>query len=45
MSVLRIILVLFRGIVADRAEPAAESLALRQQVPVLPRQSKRPRLR
>ena len=45
MSVLRIILVLIRNIVADRVELAAENLALRQQLAVLHRKSKRPRLR
>ncbi len=45
MSVVHIIVVLIRGIVADRAELAAENLALRQQLAVLERQSKRPRLR
>ena len=35
MSVVHIIVVLIRGIVADRAELAAENLALRQQLAVL----------
>ena len=45
MSVLRALLVLIRDIVADRAELAAENLALRQQLAVLEQGSKRPRLR
>jgi transposase InsO family protein len=45
MSVLRIVLVLIRGAVADRAELAAENLALRQQLAILEQRSKRPRLR
>ena len=35
MSVLQIIVVLIRGIVADRAELAVENLALRQQLAVM----------
>ena len=35
MSVLRIVLVLIRGAVADRAELATENLALRQQLAIL----------
>ena len=45
MSVLRIVLVLIRGAVADRVELAAENLALRQQLAILEQRSKRPRLR
>ena len=45
MSVLRVVLVLIRNIVADQAELAAENLALRQQLAVLIEQQKRPRLR
>ena len=45
MSVLTIVVVLIRGAVANRAELAAENLALRQQLAVLERKSKRPRLR
>lgn len=43
--VLQIIVVLIRGIVADRAELAAENLALRQQLAALKHKSKRPPLR
>ncbi len=35
MSAVRIVLALIRGIIADRAELAAENLALRQQLAVL----------
>ncbi len=45
MSAVRIVLVLIRGIIADRAELAAENLALRQQLAILEQCSKRPRLR
>ncbi len=45
MSVLQIVIVLIRGIVADRSELAAEDLALRQQLVILEQRSKRPRLR
>ena len=45
MSVLRVVLVLIRNIVADQAELAAENLALRKQLEVLIEQQKRPRLR
>ncbi len=45
MSVLQIVVVLIRGAVADRAELAAENLALRQQLAILEQRSKRPRLR
>ena len=45
MSVLHVLFVLIRSIVADRAELAAENLALRQQLAILEQRSKRPRLR
>ncbi len=45
MSLLRVLLVLIRHVVADRTELAAENLALRQQLAVLQQKSKRPRLR
>ena len=45
MGVIRIVLIVVRGVFRDRAELAAENLALRQQLAVLQRQSKRPRLR
>ena len=45
MNVFHVARVLIRYIVADRAELAAENLALRQQLAVLERQTKRPRLR
>ncbi len=45
MSAVRMVLVLIRGIIADRAELAAENLALRQQLAILEQCSKRPRLR
>ncbi len=45
MSAVRIVLALIRGIVADRAELAAENLALRQQLAVLSEKKRRPRLR
>ena len=44
-SVLHILRVLIRKIVSDRAELAAENLALLQQVAILEQRSKRPRLR
>ena len=44
MSVLRIVAALFRSIVADRAELAAENLALRHQLAILQQKSKTPRL-
>ena len=44
MSMFRVILVLIRTMVADRAELAAENLALRQQLAIPERRSKRPRL-
>ena len=45
MGVFRIFVALIRGIVAHRAYVAAEDFALRQQLAVLERQSKRPPLR
>ncbi len=45
MIVLHVLLVLIRYIVADRAELAAENLALRQQLAILELRSKRPRSR
>ncbi len=45
MSWPRIIVVVLRGLLQDRAALAAENLALRQQLAVLHLQSKRPRLR
>ena len=45
MSAVRIVLALIRGIIADRAELAAENLALRQQLAVLSEKKRRPRLR
>ena len=45
MSVLRVLVVLIRDIVADRAALAAENLALRQQLAILEHKSKRPRFR
>ena len=45
MWLLRMIVLLLRALLRDRAELAAENLALRQQFAVLGRQSKRPRLR
>ena len=45
MSWLRIMAVLVRAMFRNRRELAAENLALRQQLAVLHRQSKRPRLR
>ena len=45
MNVFHVARVLIRYIVADRAELAAENLSLRQQLAVLERQAKRPRLR
>ncbi len=45
MSWLRIIVVLVRGLLLDRAELATENLALRQQLAVLTEQKRRPRLR
>ncbi|MHC4064382.1 MAG: hypothetical protein ACYSUI_07765 [Planctomycetota bacterium] len=45
MSWLRTIALFLRALLRDRAELAAENLALREQLAVLERQSKRPRLR
>ena len=42
---LRTIALFLRTLLRDRAELAAENLAIRQQLAVLKRQSKRPRLR
>ncbi len=45
MNVFHLFGVLIRSIVADRAELAAENLALRQQLAILEQRSKQPRLR
>ena len=45
MSVLHILFVLIRNIVADRAELAAENLALHQQLAIPEQHSKQARLR
>lgn len=45
MGWIRILLLFIRGILRGRAELTAENLALRQQLAVLERRSKRPRLR
>ena len=45
MGLIRILVVFIRGILRNRAELAAEILALRQQLAVLVEQKKRPRLR
>ena len=45
MSVLRCIVLLVRAMFGNRAELAAENLALRQQLAVLQQKSKRPRIR
>ena len=45
MSILGIILIAFRAILRDPAQLALENLALRQQLAVLKRRVKRPRLR
>ncbi len=45
MGPVRILLLLIRGVLLDRAELAAENLALRQQLAALHQKSKRPRLR
>src|SRR6266699_3894180 len=45
VSILRIILLLFRALFRDRSRLALENLALRQQLAVLRHQSPRPRLR
>ncbi len=44
MSALRVLTVLFRQICQSRAELAAENMVLRQQITVLQRSVKRPRL-
>ncbi len=44
MGLIRIVLIVVRGGFRDRAELAAENLALRQQLAVLQQKSKRPRL-
>ena len=45
MSLLRMIILILRTLLPDRAELAAENLALRQQLAILEQHSKRPRLR
>lgn len=45
MSILRIILLLFRALFRDRSQLALENLALRQQLAILRRKAPRPRLR
>jgi hypothetical protein len=45
MAVLRGIMLFIRAFLGDRAELAAENLALRQQLAVLKERTKRPRLR
>jgi putative transposase len=45
MSVIQMLIAFVRSLVRDRAELAAENLALRQQLSVLEHKSKRPRLR
>jgi putative transposase len=45
VTVLKLLAVLLRGLLANRAALAAENLALRQQLGVLQRSCKRPRLR
>ena len=45
MSILRIILLLFRALFRDRSQLALENLALRQQLAILRRKVVRPRLR
>jgi hypothetical protein len=45
MSLLRMIVLFLRTLLRDRAELAAENLALRQQLAALSEQKKRPRLR
>ena len=45
MSVLRFVVLLIRAFFCGRAELAVENLALRQQLAILERCSKRPRLR
>ena len=45
MSILKAAFLFLRGIVSDKAELAAENLALRQQLSILQHSAKRPRLR
>ena len=45
MSILRIILLLFRVLFGDRSQLALENLALRQQLAILHHKAPRPRLR
>ncbi len=45
MGVIRILVQFLRGVLRDRTELAAENLALRQQLAILERTTKRPRLR
>jgi len=45
MSPLHIVLTLIRALLKDKAELAAENLALRQQLAVQQRSGKRPKLR
>jgi len=45
MGPIHVMLLLIRGVLRDRAELAAENLALRQQLAALQHKSKRPRLR
>ncbi len=45
MVVIRFLLLCVKAVLRDRAELAAENLALRQQLAVLQHKSKRPRLR
>ena len=45
MGSIRIVLLFIRGILRDRTEPAVENLALRQQLAILERAARRPRLR
>ncbi len=45
MSILRVILLLFRALFRDRSQLALENLALRQQLAILRHQAPRPRLR
>ena len=45
MSILKATFLFLRGVLSDKAEVALENLALRQQLSVLQRRAKRPRLR
>ena len=45
MSILRVILLLFRALFRDRSQLALENLALRQQLAILQLKAPRPRLR